>query len=390
MKKTMDKAPKSPEEEGLTSDIQAHQPPPLHPDNSMLPDDSEERDEQDGQDEQDEQELYEHHHFVVDKGQGLLRIDKFLQARIENISRNKIQITAKAGNILANKLAVKSNYKVKPFDDISVVMAHPPRDIELLPENIPLDILFEDDDLVIINKEAGLVVHPGYGNYTGTLVNALVYHFGNLPRQNQDDIKPGLVHRIDKNTSGIMVIAKTELAQTRLAKMFFDRTISRIYNALVWGDFKEDAGTIEGHIGRSLKNRKVMDVFPDGAYGKSAVTHYRVLERFGYVTLVECKLETGRTHQIRTHFQHIGHPLFNDETYGGEKILKGTTFTKYKQFVANCFKLLPRHALHAKTLGFKHPTMGHDLYFETDLAPDMLQVLDKWRSYAVHKALPDS
>lgn len=344
---------------------------------------------QDGTDDQEEQELYEHHHFVVDRGQGLLRIDKFLHARIENISRNKIQVTAKAGNILVNGEAVKSNYKVKPFDDISVVMAFPPREIELLPENIPINIVYEDADLVILNKEPGMVVHPGYGNYTGTLVNALVYHFRNLPRQNQEDIKPGLVHRIDKNTSGIMAIAKTELAQSRMAKLFFDRKIDRIYHALVWGDFKEEEGTIDGHIGRSLKNRKVMDVFPDGAYGKPAVTHYRVLERFGYVTLVECKLETGRTHQIRAHFQHIGHPLFNDETYGGDKILKGTTFTKYKQFVANCFKLLPRHALHAKTLGFDHPITGQPLFFDSPMPADMQQVLDKWRNYSRHRALEE-
>lgn len=343
--------------------------------------------EQDETDEQEEQELFEHHHFIVDKGQGLLRIDKFLYARLENTSRNKIQVAAKAGNILVNGEAVKPNYKVKPQDEISIVMAYPPRDITLIPEDIPLNILHEDDDLVIVNKEAGMVVHPGYGNYSGTLVNALIHHFGNLPRQNQEDIKPGLVHRLDKNTSGILIIAKTELAQTRLAKLFFDRNIDRIYNALVWGDFKEDEGTITGHIGRSLKNRKVMDVFPDESFGKPAVTHYRVLERFGYVSLVECKLETGRTHQIRAHFQHIGHPLFNDATYGGDKILKGTTFTKYKQFVKNCFEAIPRHALHAKTLGFRHPITGKPMFFDSDLPADMLQVLGKWRNYAVHRAL---
>ena len=348
-----------------------------------------EQDELDELDEQGEQELYEHHNFVVDKGQGLLRIDKYLHARIENTSRNKVQVAARAGSILVNGQQVKPNYKVKPADVISIVMAHPPREIELIPENIPLSIIYEDDHIVIINKEAGLVVHPGYGNYSGTLVNALVYHFGNLPRQNQEEIKPGLVHRIDKNTSGIMVVAKTELAQTRMAKMFFDRQIHRIYHALVWGDFKEESGTITGHIGRSLKNRKVMDVFPDGAYGKPAITHYRVLERFGYVSLVECKLETGRTHQIRAHFQHIGHPLFNDETYGGEKILKGTTFTKYKQFVANCFKLLPRHALHAKSLGFDHPISGQPLSFDSELPDDMTQVLEKWRNYAIHRKLEE-
>lgn len=341
------------------------------------------------EEEGEEQELYEHYRFTVDRGQGLLRIDKFVTSRIENASRNKVQLAAKAGNILVNDQQVKSNYKVKPGDVISIVMAYPPREIELIPQDIPLDILYEDDDLIVINKEAGLVVHPAYGNYSGTLVNALVHRFGNLPKQNDEDIKPGLVHRLDKNTSGIMVVAKTEIAQTRLAKLFFDRKIDRIYNALVWGDFQEEEGTIKGHIGRSLKNRKVMDVFPDGAYGKHAVTHFRVLERFGYVTLVECKLETGRTHQIRAHFQHIGHPLFNDETYGGDRILKGTTFTKYKQFVNNCFNLIPRHALHAKTLGFKHPTSGKPLFFDSELPEDMLMVLDKWRNYSIHRKWED-
>ncbi len=332
-----------------------------------------------------EQDLYEHHHFTVDRGQGLLRIDKYLHAKIEGISRNKLQNSSKAGNILVNGSAVKSNYKVKPGDDISIVMAYPPREIELIPEDIPINIVCEDEHLVVVNKEAGMVVHPGYGNYTGTLVNALVHHFDNLPRQNDEDIKPGLVHRIDKNTSGLLLVAKTEVAQTKLAKYFFDREIDRLYHALVWGDFKEDEGTITGHIGRSLKNRKVMDVFPGGEYGKPAITHYKVLERFGYVTLVECKLETGRTHQIRAHFRHIGKPLFNDATYGGDQILKGTTFTKYKQFVKNCFNMLPRHALHAKTLGFKHPKTGKQVFFDSELAKDMQQVIEKWRGYAIHK-----
>lgn len=336
---------------------------------------------------EEEQELYEHYRLQADKGQGLLRIDKFLFSRLESTSRNKIQNAAKAGNILVNDKPVKSNYKIKPGDVVSIVMAHPPREIELIPENIPLNILFEDEDILIVNKEAGMVVHPGYGNYTGTLVNALVYHFQDLPKQNGEDIKPGLVHRIDKNTSGILVIAKNELAQTRMAKMFFDRNIDRLYTALVWGEMKEDAGTITGHIGRSLKNRKVMDVFPDGEYGKPAITHYKVLERFGYVTLVECKLETGRTHQIRAHFQHIGHPLFNDETYGGDKILKGTTFTKYKQFIQNCFRIMPRHALHARTLGFMHPGNQKPLFFTSEIPADMQEVIDKWRNYARHKAL---
>jgi len=337
----------------------------------------------------EEQELFEHFRFVVDRGQGLLRIDKFLTSRIENASRNKVQIAARAGNILVNNSPVKPNYRVKPSDVITIVLAHPPREIELIPQNIPINIVFEDNDIVIINKEAGMVVHPGYGNYTGTLVNALVYHFRNLPHQDDEGIKPGLVHRIDKNTSGLLLVAKTELAQTRLAKMFFDRTIDRIYHALVWGDVANDQGTITGNIGRSLKNRKVMDVFEDGTHGKPAITHYRVLERFGYVTLVECKLETGRTHQIRAHFQHIGHPLFNDETYEGDKIRKGTTFTKYKKFVTNCFHLLPRHALHAKTLGFAHPTTGKPYFFDSELPADMTTVLDKWRKYSRHKHLEE-
>lgn len=336
--------------------------------------------------EQEEQELYEHYRFVADKGQGMLRIDKFLMARLESTSRNKIQNAARAGNILVNDKVVKSNYKVKPCDVISIVLAFPPREIELIPENIPINIVYEDDDILLVNKEAGMVVHPGYGNYTGTLVNALVYHFRDLPMQNNESVKPGLVHRIDKNTSGILLIAKNELAQTRLAKMFFDRRIDRLYHALVWGDIKQEEGTIEGHIGRSLKNRQVMDVFPDGEYGKPAITHYKVLERFGYVTLVECKLETGRTHQIRAHFKYIGHPLFNDETYGGDRILKGTTFTKYKQFVQNCFKVCPRHALHAKTLGFRHPITQKPLFFDSELPADMQNLIGRWKHYARHKA----
>ncbi len=334
-----------------------------------------------------EQDLYEHHRFLVDKGQGLLRIDKYLHAKIEGISRNKIQNTARAGNILVHKTPVKPNYKVKPGDLISIVMAHPPREIELIPEDIPINIVHEDQDIIIVNKEPGMVVHPGYGNYTGTLVNALVYHFDNLPHQNDDEIKPGLVHRIDKNTSGLLLIAKTEFAQTKLARYFFEREIDRLYQALVWGDFDEDEGTITGHIGRSLKNRKVMDVFPDGEHGKPAITHYKVLERFGYVTLISCKLETGRTHQIRAHLSHIGRPVFNDVTYGGDAIIRGTTYTKYKQFVRNCFALIPRHALHAKTLGFKHPTTNEYVYFDSGLPQDMQDVISKWRAYAVHKQL---
>ncbi len=328
-----------------------------------------------------QEELYEHFNLVVDKGQGLLRIDKFLVNRMENASRNRIQTAADEGNILVNGKAVKSSYKVKPLDEISIVMPYPPRELEIIPEDIPIDILYEDDDVIIINKEAGLVVHPGFGNYTGTLVNALTFHLKDLPLFQNGDMRAGLVHRIDKNTSGILVIAKNERAHARLARQFFDHTISRVYNALVWGNLPQDEGTITGHIGRSLRDRLKMAVFEDGSNGKHAVTHYKVLERFGYVTLVECRLETGRTHQIRVHFEHIGHPLFNDERYGGDRILKGTTFSKYKQFIENCFEIMPRHALHARSLGFTHPSTGKEVYFESDPPQDMRTVLDKWRTY---------
>lgn len=331
--------------------------------------------------ENEENELYEHFRIEVDAGQKPLRIDKFLVNRIENASRSKIQSAADAENILVNQKPVKSNYKVKPNDIISIVMAYPPREIELIPENIPLDIVYEDDALVIVNKKPGMVVHPSYGHYSGTLVNAMMYHLKDLPLFNSGEMRPGLVHRIDKNTSGLLVLAKTEQALNKLAKQFFDKTTERKYYALVWGSFDEEYGTIAGHIGRNIKNRKVMQVFPDGSQGKHAVTHYKVLEELGYVTLVECKLETGRTHQIRVHFQHIGHPLFNDFEYGGDQILKGTTFTKYKQFVQNCFKILPRQALHAKTLGFRHPTTDDFVRFNSELPDDMLQVIEKWRRY---------
>ncbi len=336
---------------------------------------------------EEDNELYEHFRLVVDKGQGLLRIDKFLYSRLENASRNKIQNAAKAGNIIVNDKVVKPNYRVKPQDIISIVLAYPPRETELLPENIPIDIVYEDEDLLIVNKHAGMVVHPGHGNYTGTLVNALIYHFKEIDKIKTAADRPGLVHRIDKNTSGLLVIAKNELTQTRMAKQFFEKKIDRVYHALVWGDFEEDSGTITGHIGRSLKDRKVMQVFDDGSFGKHAVTHYKVLERFGYVSLVECRLETGRTHQIRAHFKHIGHPLFNDETYGGNRILKGTTFTKYKQFINNCFDLAPRHCLHAKYIGFNHPTTGKYISFEKPCPSDMSAVIEKWRHYIKHKAV---
>ena len=278
---------------------------------------------------------------------------------------------------------MKANYKVKPLDDITVELSYPPLEIELIPENIPLDIIYEDDQVIVLNKPSGLVVHPGYGNHSGTLVNALIYHFNNLPEADMAG-RPGLVHRLDKNTTGIMVVAKTEHALTHLGKQFFDRTTERRYNAIVWGDVEEE-GTVTGHVGRSLKNRKVMEVFPDGEFGKHAVTHYKVLKRYGYVTLVECKLETGRTHQIRIHMKHIGHNLFNDNEYGGDRILKGTSFTKYKQFITNCFGILPRQALHAKSLGFEHPTTGEWMQFESDLPEDMQSVLAKWDVYVANR-----
>tara|TARA_B100000497_G_C7690765_1_gene419867 strand:+ start:1764 stop:2780 length:1017 start_codon:yes stop_codon:yes gene_type:complete len=332
-----------------------------------------------------EDELFEHHRVVADKGQEPLRVDKFLLNRLEGTSRNRIQQAAVDGYIKVNDKSVKSNYKVKPHDIVTVMFNNPPREVELIPQDIPLDIVYEDEDIVILNKEAGMVVHPGFGNYSGTLVNALAFHFKDLPANGGDLTRPGLVHRIDKNTTGLMVIAKNEAAMTSLSKQFYDRTIDRRYNALVWGELKEEEGTIDGHIGRSLKNRKVMTVFPEGEYGKHAKTHYKVLERFGYISLVECKLETGRTHQIRVHFQHIKHPLFNDFEYGGDKILKGTTFTKYKQFVENCFRMIPRQSLHAKSLAFTHPRTKEWMKFDSELPEDMKSVIEKWRNYAIHK-----
>jgi len=329
----------------------------------------------------DQQELFEHYRFIADPGQSLLRIDKFLSVRIENASRTRIQAAANAGNILVNNRTVKPNYRVKPGDVVQVVLPNPPREIELIPENIPLNITYEDDDVVVVNKEPGMVVHPAYGNYTGTLVNALMWHFRDLPLFSTGELRPGLVHRIDKNTSGILVIAKNELALNRLSKQFFDRTTGRNYIAMVWGTPKPSSGTITGNVGRNLRDRKIMQVFPDGSQGKNAITHYTVLEDLGYVSLVECRLETGRTHQIRVHFSHIKHPLFNDEEYGGDQILKGTTFAKYQQFVKNCFKILPRQALHAKSLAFDHPVTGKRLSFDSELPDDMKQVIEKWRDY---------
>ncbi|WP_136466311.1 RluA family pseudouridine synthase [Flagellimonas onchidii] len=329
-----------------------------------------------------QEELFEHHKFIGAKGQEPLRVDKFLMNFIENATRNKIQQAAKQGHIWVNDAIVKQNYKVKAGDEVKVMFEHPPYEFLLTPEDIPLDIVYEDDTLLVVNKPPGMVVHPGHGNYSGTLINALVYHFDNLPSNSSE--RPGLVHRIDKDTSGLLVIAKTEAAMTHLAKQFFEKSSEREYLALVWGNVEDDEGTVEGHIGRNPKNRLQMIVFPEGDQGKEAVTHYKVIERLGYVTLVSCKLETGRTHQIRVHMKYIGHTLFNDERYGGDKILKGTTFTKYKQFVENAFKILPRQALHAKTLGFEHPVTGEFMRFDSELPEDMVNCIEKWRSYAKH------
>ena len=331
---------------------------------------------------EEETELYEHHRIVVDKGQEMLRLDKYLQMRLEGISRNKVQAAVKAGCVLVNGKTVKSNYRVKPCDELVVLLPEPPHDLEVLPEPVEFDIVYEDDDVLVVNKRAGLVVHPGYGNFTGTLLNGLLYYFQGRQGRDGKPVMPYLVHRIDKDTSGLLLVAKNEEAQVVLAKQFFDHTIERKYNALVWGSFDEDHGTIVGNLERSPLDRRVMHVTEDPERGKNAITHWRVLERFGYVTLVECVLETGRTHQIRAHMQHIGHPLFNDAAYGGDRILKGTTFSKYKQFVENCFALLPRQALHALVLGFEHPTTGQHHHFEQPLPSDMASVLDKWRTYA--------
>lgn len=328
--------------------------------------------------------LYEHYRFKADRGQNPLRVDKYLMNLIEKATRNKIQKAAEAGNIHVNGVPVKSSYKVKGNDLVTVLFEHPPYEFLLVPENIPLDIVYEDDVVVVVNKPAGMVVHPGHGNYSGTLINALTYHFENLPTNSNN--RPGLVHRIDKDTSGLLVVAKTEEAMTHLAKQFFDKSTEREYVALVWGNMEADAGTIEGNIGRHPKNRLQNTVYEgeEAEKGKPAVTHYKVLERLGYVTLVSCRLETGRTHQIRVHMKHIGHTLFNDERYGGDRILKGTTFTKYKQFVENCFKVLPRQALHARSLGFEHPVTDEFMRFESPIPEDMEACLEKWRNYSRH------
>lgn len=338
---------------------------------------------EDFSDSAEEPELFEHFRFIADKGQSPIRIDKYLVNCMANISRNRIQEAADAGNILVNEKPVKANYKVKPNDIISVVMTYPPSQFEIIPQNIPIDIVYEDDDLLIVNKQPGLVVHPGVGNYEGTLLNALAYHFKDNPKYDFNDARIGLVHRIDKDTSGLLLIAKTEEAKTHLGKQFYNKTTDRLYEALVWGNIKEDEGTIVGALARDPRDRMMFKVFDEdeNPLAKHAITHYKVLERLSYVTLVECRLETGRTHQIRVHMKHIGHPLFNDERYGGNEILRGTTSAKYRQFIKNCFEICPRQALHAKTLGFVHPTTGEKMYFNSELPQDMQQLLIKWRNY---------
>ena len=325
--------------------------------------------------------MYEHFRFVAEKGQTLLRVDKFLVARMEKSSRNRIQQAAEAGCILVNGKPVKSNYRVKPFDVIAIVMDRPRYELEIIAEDIPLDIVYEDEFLLVVNKPPGLVVHPGHGNYHGTLVNALAYHFKDNPDYDVNDPRIGLVHRIDKDTSGLLVIAKTPNAKTHLGKQFFNKTTKREYVAIVWGAPNPENGRIEGNIARSLKDRLQMTVYPDGDMGKHAVTHYETIESFGYVSVVKCVLETGRTHQIRVHMKHIGHPLLNDARYGGDQILRGTTSAKYRQFVSNCFEVCPRQALHARTLGFVHPETGEEMFFTSEVPADMTTMIEKWRTY---------
>ena len=351
----------------------------LHSDE--LFDTEEEYDDEQLSPEEDGEQLYEHFRFVADKKQSLLRVDKFLIDRMMNTSRNRIQLAAEANCILVNGKSVKSNYRVKPEDVVTIMMSRPRYDSEIIPEDIPLNIAYEDSELLIVNKTAGLVVHPGHGNYTGTLVNGLAYYLKDDPLYDPADPRLGLVHRIDKDTSGLLVIAKRPEAKTNLGRQFFNKTTQRKYITLVWGVPKEASGRIEGNIGRDPRDRMKMAVFPDGEQGKTAVTHYTVLENFGYVSLVECRLETGRTHQIRAHMKYIGHPVFNDGRYGGNIVLKGLQSAKYKQFINNCFEMCPRQALHAKTLGFKHPLTDEEVYFDSDLPEDMEQLIDKWRKY---------
>ena len=329
----------------------------------------------------DSDELFEHYRIVVDPGQSLIRIDKFLSDRLPNASRNRIQNGIKDGLVKANGTEIKPNYKVRPDDVVTISLPKPPRDKDVTPEDIPLTIVFEDAELLVVDKPAGMVVHPAYNNWTGTLVNALVYHFQNLPEMPDNEGRPGLVHRIDKDTSGLLVIAKTEHALNRLAKQFFEHSIERTYRALVWGVPEEPEGTIEVMLGRSQKDRRVVTAYPEGEHGKNAITHYTLLKDLRDVSLIECRLETGRTHQIRAHMKYLGHPLFNDATYGGDKILKGTVFSKYKSFVQNCFKIMPRQALHAQSLGFIHPATGKAMDFHSPLPPDFQQVIEKWENY---------
>jgi len=331
------------------------------------------------QDQDDE--LYEHHRIAVDPGQTPLRIDRFLQDKLSNVTRSKIQSGIRDGFVEVNDEAVKPNYKVKPGDIVVVSFPEPPRDSEVIPENIPLNIVYEDEDILIVNKPAGMVVHPAYQNWSGTLVNALAYHFNHLPEMEGNDGRPGLVHRIDKDTSGLLVIAKTPLAMNHLAKQFYDHSIERTYLALVWGIPEPEKGTVDIHLGRSPKDRRVTVAFEDGETGRHAVTHYEVIEQLRYVSLIKCRLETGRTHQIRAHMKYLGHPLFNDATYGGDKVLKGTVFSKYKSFVENAFKMIEGQALHAATLGFIHPRTGEAVRFEVPLPEDFQLVLEKWRHY---------
>ncbi len=331
-------------------------------------------------DERDD-ELFEHHRIVADPKQSLLRIDRFLMDRLPNVTRTKVQQALHDGFIRVNEKAIKPNYKVHPNDVIVVALPEPTRDSDVVPENIALNIVYEDDSLLVVNKPAGMVVHPAYQNWSGTLVNALAWHFQHLPTMPNNDGRPGLVHRIDKDTSGLLVVAKTETAMTHLAKQFFDHTIERTYWALIWGEPEPPSGTINVNVGRSLKDRRLTTAFPEGDFGRTAITHYRTLQTLRYVSLVECKLETGRTHQIRAHLKYLGHPLFNDEMYGGSDIVKGTVFSKYRQFVDNCFKLIPRQALHAKTLGFVHPATGEWMRFDSELPDDFKAAIEKWEHY---------
>lgn len=333
----------------------------------------------------EEEDLFEHYRIVVDKGQSPMRLDKFLSLHVPNATRTKIQNGIDVAAIKVNDTPSKASYKVKPGDVLVLALPQPPRDTEIIPENIPLDIIYEDEEITLVNKPAGMVVHPAFGNWTGTLVNALVYHFQHLPTGRNGDIRPGLVHRIDKDTSGLLVIARSEYGMTYLAKQFFEHTIERTYYALVWGEPEEPKGTIEGHIGRSAKDRRVMDIFPDGSQGKQAVTHYEVLKNLRYVSLVKCTLETGRTHQIRAHMKYLGHPIFNDSVYGGDRIRRGTSSGSYKAFVENCFKILPRQALHAKSLGISHPKTKEFMQFDTELPEDFVQVLAKWENYVQYQ-----